>query len=109
MIGLPGFFNGGGGGDAIEEGGLKVRFERGPVAADDAVVGDDGLEDAAVVVGTVGVLPGEDDVAALVTDEVFIVGRNQEVFALAETSCAAIVGQVEIAALITLQVDRVAQ
>ena len=61
MIGLPGGLNGEGGGDAIEEDGLKVRFEGGPVAADDAVVGDDGLEDAAVVVGTVGVLLGEDE------------------------------------------------
>ena len=106
---MPGFFDGGCGGGIVEEGGLAGGLEGGPVAADDAVMGDDGLEDAAVVVGAVGVLLGEDNVAALVADEVFIVGRNQEVFAFAETAGAAVVGQVEIAALISLHVDAVTQ
>ena len=72
--------------------GLAFVLERSPVAADDAVFGDDGLEDAAVVVGTMLVFGVEHDVAALIADEVFVIGRNQQVFALAETSGAAIVG-----------------
>ena len=41
---------------AGEEIGMAVGLEGCPVAADDAVVGDDGLEDAAIVVGVVAVL-----------------------------------------------------
>ena len=92
MIGLPGGLEGGNVVAVVEEGCLAGGLEGGPVAADDAIVGDDGLEDAAVVVGAVGVLWRENDVAALVADEVFVVGRNQEVFALAEATGAAIVG-----------------
>ena len=92
MIGLPGGVEDGRIVAGIEEGCLAGGLEGGPVAADDAVTGDDGLEDAAVVVGAVGVLGREDDIAALVADEVFVVGRNQEVSVLAETSGAAIVG-----------------
>ena len=57
--------------------GLVVFTKWGPVAANDTVVGDDRLEDAAVVVCLVAMVGGKDDVAALVTDEVFVVGRNQ--------------------------------
>lgn len=83
----------------VEEGSLIARFEWCPVAADDAVVGDDRLEDAAVVVGLVAMFLGQDYVSALVTNQIFIVRRNKKVFALAEASCAAVVGKVEITAI----------
>ena len=79
---------------------LKVILERCPVAANDAIMGDDWLEDAAVVVGFVFVVRRKDNVAALVADEVFVVRRNQKVFPLAETTCAAIVCQIEFPALL---------
>ncbi len=83
----------------VEEGGLIAWFEWRPVAADDAVVGDDGLEDAAVVVGFVAMFLGQDYVSALVANQIFIVWRNKKVFAMAEASCAAVVGKVEITAI----------
>ena len=83
----------------VEEGSLIAWFERSPVAADDAVVGDDGLEDAAVVVGLVTMFLGQDYVSALVANQIFIVRRNKKIFALAEASCAAVVGKVEITAI----------
>ena len=52
---------------------LTVFLERRPVAAYCSVVGDDGLEDAAVVVGMMPVLGREHDVTGLITDEVFVV------------------------------------
>ena len=82
-----------------EEFRLAVFLERHPVATNDAIVGDDGLEDAAVVMGFVFVVRRKDDIAALISDEVFVVGRNQEVSVPAETSGAAIVGQIEFPAL----------
>ena len=57
-------------------------------------MGDDRLEDAAVVVCFVAKIGREDDVAALVSDEVFIIRWNQEIVAFAETSGAAIVGEI---------------
>ena len=54
-----------------EEFRLAVFLERRPVATNDAIVGDDGLEDAAVVVGFVFVVRRKDNVAALVADEIF--------------------------------------
>ena len=44
----------------IEERCLKSILEGCPVAADDAVVGDDGLEDATVVVGTMDMIKSID-------------------------------------------------
>ena len=79
---------------------LKLILKRRPVAANHTVVGDDRLEDAAVVVRLVAIVRREDDVAALVADEVFVVGRNQEIFAFAETSGAAIVGEIEFPAFL---------
>ena len=76
LVGGP-FFLEVGGVVTKEELGLAGRFERGPVAADDAVMGDDRLEDTAVVVGTVTMLGRKNDVAALVGDEVFIVWGNE--------------------------------
>ena len=79
---------------------LEVFFKRRPVAANQAVMGDDGLEDAAVVVGSVPMLLRQYDVSALVADEVFIVRRNQEVSAFAKTTGTAIVGQIEFPVLL---------
>ena len=88
---------------------LAVVFERRPVATDDAVFGDDGLENAAVVVSMVAVFWGKHDFAGLVTDEVLVVKRNQEVVALAETTSAAIICQIEFAALPFLCMNTVAK
>ena len=99
LIGLPGGLEGGNVVVVVEEGCLAGGLEGGPVAADDAVVGDDGLEDAAVVVGAVGVLGRENNVAALVADKVFVVGGNQQAFARAEPPRAAVIGQIEFPTL----------
>ena len=65
-----------------------------PVATYNAVVRNNGLEDAAVVMGQVPVLRWKHNVPALIADEVFVVRRNQKKPALSETSCAAIFRQV---------------
>ena len=78
---------------------LKVFFEGCPVATNDAIFSNDRLEDAAVVVSLVLEVGRQDNVAAFVTDEVFVVRRNQKVFSLAETMGATIVGQIEVPAL----------
>ena len=74
----------------IEKLRLAILFEWRPVAANDAVVSDDGLEDAAVVVGTVTVLGRQHDVSTLVADKVFIVRWDQKELVFPETPCAAI-------------------
>lgn len=74
---------------------LKILFERSPVAADEAVVGDDGLEDAPVVVRAVLMLRRQHDVAALVADQILVVGRNQQILPFAETPRATVVSQIE--------------
>ena len=77
-----------------EERCLLILPERRPIPANDAVMSNDRLEDAAVVVGFVFIVWRKDDVAALIADEVFVVRRNQKKPALSETSCAAIFRQV---------------
>ena len=109
VVGLPGGVEGGCVVVVVEEGGLAGGFEGCPVAANDAVVGNDGLENAAVVVGAMGVLPREDNVAALVADEVFIVGGNEQKPALPEPPCAAMVSEVEVPALIFLHMNAASQ
>ena len=79
---------------------LKLILERRPVAANHAVVGDDRLEDAAVVVRLVAIVRREDDVTALVADEVFVVRWNQKIFAFAETTGAAIARKIKIPAFL---------
>ena len=93
----------------IEERRLKSILEGCPVAADDAVVGDDGLEDAAVVVSTMAMLGRKHDFATLVADEVFVVRRNQEEPAPSESACTAIIGHIEFVPLMFFQMNRVAQ
>ena len=74
---------------------LMVFLKRSPIATDDTVMGNDGLENTAVVVRLVFVVGRKNNVTAFVADEVFVVRRNQEIFPLAETSCAAIISQIE--------------
>ena len=93
----------------IEERRLKCILEGCPVAADDAVVGNDGLEDATVVVGTMPMLRRKHNFATLVADEVFVVGRNQEEPAPSESACSAIIGHVEFVSFMFFQMNRVAQ
>ena len=88
---------------------LTVILERRPIAADGSVIGDDRLEDAAVVVGMMPVLGREHDVTGLITDEVFVVGRDQQKLAFTEAPCAAIVGQIEHSILPLFNVDGIAQ
>ena len=61
---------------AHEEIDLVIILERSPVAADDTIMGNDGLEDAAVIVGTVSVLWIENYVTGLITDEIFVIRWN---------------------------------
>ena len=61
-------------------------------------MGDDRLEDAAVVVGMVTVFGWQYDVATLVADEVLVVWGNQQELAFAEAACATIIGQVKFSA-----------
>ena len=79
---------------------LTVFAKRRPVAANHAVMGDDRQKIAAIVVGFVAIIGREDDVAALVTDKVFVVGRNQEISAFAETTGAAIGGEIKFPAFL---------
>ena len=76
-----------------------ILFEGSPVATDDSIMSNDGLEDATVVVGVVSVLSREHNVTAFVGDEVFVIGRNQQEFAFSESPCAAIVCHVEFPTL----------
>ena len=80
---------------AEEEFGLIPVVEGSPVAADDAVMDNDGLENATVVVGFVPIVRRQDDVAALVADEVFVIRGYQQVSALAEPPRAAVIGEIE--------------
>ena len=71
-------------------------LERGPVATDNPVKRDDGLEDAAVVMGAVPVVRVKDYVTALVTYEVFVVRRNEEVITFPEPAGAAVRGEIKL-------------
>ena len=83
----------------LEERHFTTLFEGSPVATDDSVMSNDGLEDATVVVGVVSVLSREHYVTAFVGNEVFVIGRNQQEFAFSESPCAAIVCHVEFPTL----------
>ena len=93
----------------IEERRLKSILEGCPVAADDAVVGNDGLKDATVVVGTMTMLGRKHNFATFVTDEVFVVRWNQEEPASSESACSAVIGHVEFVSFMFFQMNRVAQ
>ena len=93
----------------IEERRLKSILEGCPVAADYAVVGNDGQEDATVVVGTMTMLGRKYNFATLIADEVFVVRGNQEEPAPSESACTAIIGHIEFVPLMFFQMNRVAQ
>ena len=94
---------------AIEKLRLAILLKRRPVAANDAVVSDDGLEDSAVVVGVVTVLGREHDIPTLVADKVFVVRWDQKELFFPETPCAAIVSQIEVATFPPFDMNGVAQ
>ena len=71
-------------------------LERCPVAADDAIMRNDGLEDAAVVVGTMLIVYRKHNVAALVAYKVFVIRGDEEKFAFFEAPGAAFVGKVAL-------------
>ena len=93
----------------IEERCLTFSLKRCPITADCSVMSDNWLEDATVVMGTMSVLWGKDDVAALITDEVFVIRRNQEELASPESTCAAVVCQIELSAFPSLHMNGVSQ
>ena len=77
---------------------LEFLLEWRPITADKAIVGDDGLEDAPVVVCVVLVLGRQHDVTTLIADQVLVVGWDQQVLPFAETSRATVFGQIKIPA-----------
>lgn len=83
-----------------EERRMTILAKRRPIAANHAVMGDDRQEIATIVVGFVAIIGREDNVAALVADEVFVIRRNQEVSAFAETTGAAIGGEIKFPAFL---------
>ena len=66
-------------------------------------------EDTAVIVGPVPVFHGKHDITALITDEVFIIRRDQEKLVFSEATCAAIVSQIELPSFIFLDMKIIAQ
>ena len=93
----------------VEEGEASVMGGGGPVAHDVAVQGDDGVEDARVVVGVMRVVGMEDDVAALVADEVFVEGGEEEDAAAAEAAGAGVRMDVELTAVPALGAELAAE
>ena len=88
---------------------LRLVFIWRPVATDDAVAGDDGLEDAAVVMGTVPMFWWQHNVTGLIANEIFVVWWNQQKLALSEASCPTIIREIKIPAFPRFLVDCVAQ
>ena len=93
----------------VEEGETAVVGGRRPVPHDKTVQRDDGVEDARVVVGVMRVVGMEDDVAALVADEVFVEGGKEEDAAAAEAAGACLRVDVEVAAFPALGAEFVAE
>lgn len=86
---------------------MSVKMERGcgnlsgggtPVADHFTVQKDDRPEDATVVVGLVAMIGMKDNLAALVTDQVFVVRRKKMHAAAAETPGARVAVQDEVEA-----------
>ena len=71
-------------------------------------MGNDGLEDATVVVRAMPMFLRQHNVAGFIADEVFIVGRDEEIAAFPEASRAALVSQIEVTALESLHMDTIA-
>ena len=81
----------------------------GPVAGHLAVQETDGPERAALVVRTVPVLRRKHDIAALVTDEVFVEGRQQDAAVFPESPRAGVVREEELPSTPALRMEPVAQ
>ena len=94
---------------ASEKIGLASGLKWCPVATNDAIVGDDGLKDAGFIVRAVTMLWLKDDVTALIGNEVFVIRRNQQIVAFAESPRAAIVSKVKFPAFVFFQMNSVAQ
>ena len=62
----------------LEYGDAAVRFKRAPVPDDFSVQGDDRIEDTAPVMCVGSMARVKDHVSALVADEIFVIGGNQE-------------------------------
>lgn len=88
---------------------LQTNLEGCPIAANHTIVGNDRLEDTTIVVGMMSVFWKKHDVPALVTNEVFIIGRNQEKLAASESPRAAVICHIELAPFPLLQINGVAQ
>ena len=94
---------------ASEKIGLASGLKWCPVATNDAIMGDNGLEDASLVVRAVAMLWLKDDVTALVGNEVFVIRRDQHILAFAESPRAAIVSKIKFPAFPSHQMNGVAQ
>ena len=81
---------------ADEKMGPRGILERGPVATDNPVKRNDGLEDATVVMGAVTVVRVKDYVPALVAYEVLVVRRNEEVITFPEPARPAVRGEIKL-------------
>ena len=81
---------------ADEKMGPRGIMERGPVATDNPVKRNDGLEDATVVMGAVTVVRVKDYVPALVAYEVLVVRRNEEVITFPEPARPAVRGEIKL-------------
>lgn len=87
--------------------GMSIRVEKGrgnisggdtPITDHFAVQKDDRPEDATVVVGLVAMIRMKDNLAALVTDQVFVVRRKKMYATAAETPGAGVAVQDEVEA-----------
>ena len=88
---------------------MTVIFEGSPIAADDSIAGDDRLEDAAVVMGTVPMFWWQHNVTGLIANEIFVVWWNQQKLAISEASYPTIIREIKIPAFPRFLVDCVAQ
>ena len=93
---------------AVEEFHITFILEGFPVAAYYPVESDYGLEYAAVVMRLVPKFLRQYDVAAFIANQVFIVGRNQQIIALPEPSRTAVVCDVKLSSFHFYLMDRVA-
>ena len=79
----------------MEHLGLDFAAGGGPVADDFAILENHGPEDAFLVVGMMAVVGVEGHMAALVADEVFVVGREEVNASVPESPCTAVLVAVE--------------
>ena len=84
-------------------------FGPGPVAGHLAVQKENRPEDTGVVVGTVGMVRMEDDVAAFVADEVLVERGEEDAPAFLEAPRTGIFGKIELPATPPFRVEPVSQ